>query len=62
MPKSTTKTWLTDIKVTYQAFDEHNNDLVAGRLDAVVGDSLAFSDFPEFGCRQGFRNQGLSER
>ncbi len=34
-----------DIKVTYQAFDEHNNDLVAGRLDAVVGDSLAFSDF-----------------
>ena len=34
-----------DIKVTYQAFDEHNNDLVAGRLDAVIGDSLAFSDF-----------------
>jgi polar amino acid transport system substrate-binding protein len=33
------------IKVTYQAFDEHNNDLVAGRLDAVIGDSLAFSDF-----------------
>lgn len=30
---------------TYQAFDEHNADLVAGRLDAVVGDSLAFSDF-----------------
>lgn len=30
---------------TYQAFDEHNNDLVAGRVDAVVGDSLAFKDF-----------------
>lgn len=30
---------------TYQAFDEHNNDLVAGRVDAVVGDSLAFADF-----------------
>lgn len=30
---------------TYQAFDEHNNDLVAGRVDAVIGDSLAFSDF-----------------
>lgn len=33
------------IKVNYQGFDEHNNDLVAGRLDAVIGDSLAFSDF-----------------
>ncbi|MEL6968066.1 MAG: transporter substrate-binding domain-containing protein [Pseudomonadota bacterium] len=30
---------------TYQAFDEHNNDLVAGRVDAVVGDSLAFDAF-----------------
>jgi len=30
---------------TYQAFDEHNADLVAGRVDAVVGDSLAFGDF-----------------
>lgn len=30
---------------TYSAFDEHNNDLVAGRVDAVVGDSLAFKDF-----------------
>lgn len=39
------KDMASDIKVTYQAFDEHNNDLVAGRLDAVVGDSLAFSDF-----------------
>ena len=30
---------------TYQGFDQHNNDLVAGRVDAVVGDSLAFADF-----------------
>lgn len=30
---------------TYQAFDEHNADLAAGRLDAVVGDSIAFGDF-----------------
>ncbi|MFD0915170.1 transporter substrate-binding domain-containing protein [Pseudahrensia aquimaris] len=30
---------------TYSAFDEHNNDLIAGRVDAVVGDSLAFSEF-----------------
>ena len=30
---------------TYQNFDEHNQDLVAGRVDAVVGDSLAFADF-----------------
>ena len=39
------KDMAAEIKVTYQAFDEHNNDLVAGRLDAVIGDSLAFSDF-----------------
>ena len=32
---------------TYQGFDEHNADLLAGRVDAVVGDSLAFSDFLE---------------
>ena len=32
---------------TYQAFDEHNADLVAGRVDAVVGDSLAFAAFLE---------------
>ena len=30
---------------TYQNFDEHNQDLVSGRIDAVVGDSLAFADF-----------------
>ena len=30
---------------SYQGFDEHNNDLAAGRVDAVVGDSLAFEAF-----------------
>ena len=30
---------------TYQNFDEHNQDLVSGRVDAVVGDSLAFESF-----------------
>ena len=30
---------------TYQTFDEHNQDLVAGRIDAVVGDSLALQPF-----------------
>lgn len=30
---------------TYQDFNEHNQDLVSGRVDAVVGDSLAFADF-----------------
>jgi polar amino acid transport system substrate-binding protein len=30
---------------TYQNFDDHNQDLAAGRVDAVVGDSLAFQDF-----------------
>ena len=30
---------------TYQTFDEHNQDLVAGRIDAVVGDSLAMNPF-----------------
>lgn len=33
-----------DIK-TYNTFDEHNQDIVAGRVDAVVGDSIAFQDF-----------------
>lgn len=32
---------------TYATFDEHNADLSAGRVDAVVGDSLAFSDYLE---------------
>ena len=30
---------------TYSTFDEHNQDLVAGRVDAVVGDSLALEPF-----------------
>ncbi len=30
---------------TYSTFDEHNQDLTAGRVDAVVGDSIAFQDF-----------------
>lgn len=30
---------------TYATFDEHNQDLVAGRIDAVVGDSLASEPF-----------------
>ena len=33
-----------DIK-TYSTFDEHNQDLTAGRVDAVVGDSIAFADY-----------------
>jgi len=36
---------MADSVKTYQDFNEHNQDLVAGRVDAVVGDSLAFSDF-----------------
>ena len=30
---------------SYQNFDEHNQDLFAGRLDAVVGDSMAMQPF-----------------
>ena len=30
---------------TYQDFNEHNQDLLAGRVDAIVADSLAMSDF-----------------
>ncbi|TNJ41305.1 transporter substrate-binding domain-containing protein [Phaeobacter sp. B1627] len=39
---------------TYNTFDEHNQDLVAGRVDAVVGDSLAFQDFLNSDAGQGF--------
>lgn len=35
---------------TYQTFDEHNQDLVAGRIDAVVADSLALSPFLSSGA------------
>jgi len=30
---------------TYSTFDEHNQDLAAGRLDAVIGGSLVFEEF-----------------
>ncbi len=30
---------------TYQDFNEHNQDLIAGRVDAIIADSLALSDF-----------------
>ncbi|MBX2881740.1 MAG: transporter substrate-binding domain-containing protein [Granulosicoccus sp.] len=30
---------------TYQDFNEHNQDLLAGRVDAIVADSLAMADF-----------------
>ena len=30
---------------SYSTFDEHNQDLAAGRVDAVVGDSLAMQPF-----------------
>ncbi|MEL7543542.1 MAG: transporter substrate-binding domain-containing protein, partial [Pseudomonadota bacterium] len=37
---------LKDAKIkTYQAFDEHNADLFAGRVDAVVGDAIAIKAF-----------------
>ena len=36
----------TEIKI-YQDFNEHNQDLLAGRVDAVVADSLALGQFLE---------------
>ena len=36
----------TEIKI-YQDFNEHNQDLFAGRVDAVVADSLALGPFLE---------------
>ena len=36
----------TDIKI-YQDFNDHNQDLFAGRVDAVVADSLALAPFLE---------------
>jgi len=32
---------------TYQSFDEHNQDLAAGRIDVVIGDSIASQPFLE---------------
>ncbi|KIT17824.1 transporter substrate-binding domain-containing protein [Jannaschia aquimarina] len=42
----------------YQTFDEHNQDLVAGRVDAVVGDSLAFQDFLSSDAGQAYEVKG----
>ena len=36
----------TDVKI-YQDFNDHNQDLFAGRVDAVVADSLALAPFLE---------------
>ena len=36
---------IADSVKTYQDFNEHNQDLVAGRVDAIVADTLALSDF-----------------
>lgn len=36
---------MADSVKTYQDFNEHNQDLLAGRVDAIVADSLAMSDF-----------------
>ena len=38
---------IADSVKTYQDFNEHNQDLLAGRVDAVVADSLAMTDFLE---------------
>lgn len=45
---------MADSVKTYQDFNEHNQDLVAGRVDAVVGDSLAFADFLASDAGQAF--------
>lgn len=42
------ETYFQDIAAsvkTYQDFNEHNQDLLAGRVDAIVADTLAMSDF-----------------
>ena len=44
---------------SYQGFDEHNNDLAAGRVDAVVGDSLAFQAFLDSDAGKKFEIKGL---
>lgn len=43
---------------TYSSFDEHNQDLVAGRVDAVVGDSLAFEAFLTSDAGKNFEIKG----
>ena len=43
---------------TYQDFNEHNQDLFAGRIDAVVADALAMTDFLESDQGKGFEIGG----
>ncbi len=43
---------------TYQAFDEHNADLFAGRIDAVVGDAIAIKAFLDSAEGKGFEVKG----
>ncbi|MEL6785717.1 MAG: transporter substrate-binding domain-containing protein [Pseudomonadota bacterium] len=43
---------------TYATLDEHNQDLFAGRVDAVVGDSLAMQAFLKSDQGQGFEIKG----
>ena len=46
-----------EVKV-YSVFDEHNQDLFAGRVDAVVADSLALQPFLESSQGAGFEIKG----
>jgi len=46
-----------DVK-TYAGFEEHNQDLFAGRIDAVVADSLALQDFLTSDQGQNFEIKG----
>jgi len=43
---------------TYAGFDEHNQDLFAGRVDAVVADGLAMQSFLESDQGQDFEIKG----
>ncbi|WP_227268141.1 transporter substrate-binding domain-containing protein [Roseobacter weihaiensis] len=43
---------------TYSTFDEHNQDLFAGRVDAVVADSLAMQAFLSSDQGDGFEIKG----
>jgi len=49
---------VADSVKTYQDFNEHNQDLLAGRVDAVVGDSLAFATFLESAEGENFAIMG----
>ena len=43
---------------TYQAFDEHNADMFAGRIDAVIGDAIAIKAFLDSAEGKGFEVKG----